>query len=54
MYQVEIEYPDGSKSVYNSFTLEQLMRLLDKCEIVSFKISLRQSLIAPNPFTKQP
>ncbi len=53
MYEVEIEYPDGSKSVYNSFTMEQLFKLLDKCEIESFKISLRQSRIAPNPFIKQ-
>lgn len=53
MYQVEIEYPDGSKAIYNSFTLEALMRSLDKCEIESFTIRLRQSRIAPNPFTKK-
>lgn len=41
MYQVEIEFPDGSKAIYYNFTLEALMRLIDKCEIKSFKISLR-------------
>lgn len=54
MYEVEIEYPDGSKAIYYNFTLDALMRLLDKCEIESFTIRLRQSRIAPNPFKKQP
>lgn len=52
MYEVEIEYPDGSKAIYNSFTMEALMSSLDKGDIESFKISRRQSRIAPNPFTK--
>lgn len=54
MYQVEIEYPDGSKAIYNSFTLDELLNRLDQGEIESFKISRRQSRIAPNPFIKQP
>lgn len=53
MYEVEIEFPDGSKDTFESFTLEALMRALDKCEILSFKVQLRQRAIAPNPFRKK-
>lgn len=54
MYQVEIEFPDGSKDTFNSFDLVTLMRSLDKCEILSFKIQLRQPIIAENPLKKKP
>lgn len=54
MYQVEIEFPDGSKDTFFSFTLEALMRALDKCEILSFKIQLRKPRIAQNPLKKKP
>lgn len=53
MYEVEIEFPDGSKDTFDSFTLEALMRALDKCEILSFKIQLRQRVIAPNPLKRK-
>lgn len=54
MYEVEIEYPDGSKTIYLSFDHYTLMRALDKCEIKSFTIRLRTIKIAPNPLTKKP
>lgn len=54
MYEVEIEFPDGSKDTFDSFTLEALMRALDKCEILSFKIQLRQPRIAENPLKRKP
>lgn len=54
MYEAEILFPDGTKDTFFSFDLCSLMRALDKCEIESFTIRLRQSRIAPNPFTKQP
>ena len=54
MYEVIIKYPDGSEDTFNSFTLDVLMRALDKCEIESFTIKLRQPKIAENPFTKKP
>lgn len=54
MYEVEIEFPDGSKDTFDSFTLDALMRALDKCEILSFKIQLRHRAIDPNPFRKKP
>lgn len=54
MYEVEIEFPDGSKDTFFSFTLEALMRALDKCEIFSFKIQLRQPINAENPLKRKP
>lgn len=53
MYEVEIEFPDGSKDTFESFDLCTLMRALDKCEILSFKIQLRQRSIAPNPLKRK-
>ena len=54
MYEVEIEFPDGSKDTFDSFTLDALMRALDKCEILSFKIQLRQPRIVENPLKRKP
>lgn len=54
MYECIIKYPDGSEDTFQSFTLEVLMRSLDKCEIESFTIKLRQSRIAENPFKRKP
>lgn len=54
MYEVEIEYPDGSKEVYYTSSLESLKELLKACEIESIEISRRRPRIAPNPFTKKP
>lgn len=54
MYEVLIKYPDGSEDTFQSFTMEVLFRALDKCEIQSFTIQLRQNKIAENPFSKKP
>ena len=54
MYTVEIEYPDGSKEVYYTTSLESLKGLLDYCNIESIEITRRRPRIAPNPFTKKP
>lgn len=54
MYEVIIKYPDGSEDTFNSFTLDVLMRSLDKCEIDSFTIRLRQPRIAENPLKRKP
>lgn len=54
MYEVLIKYPDGSEDTFQSFTMEVLMRALDKCEIESFTISRRHNKIADNPFSKKP
>lgn len=54
MYECIIKYPDGSEDTFQSFTLEVLMRSLDKCEIESFTIKLRQTRIADNPFKRKP
>ena len=53
MYEVEIEFPDGSKDTFESFTLDALFRALDKCEIESFTIRRRSHQIAANPFRKK-
>lgn len=53
MYEVIIKYPDGSEDTFNSFTLDVLMRSLDKCEIESFTIRLRQPRIAENPLRRK-
>lgn len=54
MYEVEIEYPDGSKLTFNSFTLEVLFDSLESGEILSFTIRLRSKDKIKNPFRKKP
>lgn len=54
MYECIIKYPDGSEDTFQSFTLEVLMRSLDKCEIESFTIQLRRPRIAENPLKRKP
>ena len=54
MYEVIIKYPDGSEDTFQSFTLEVLLRALDKCEIESFTIRLRSRRINPNPLKRKP
>lgn len=54
MYEVLIKYPDGSEDTFQSFTMEVLMRALDKCEIESFTIQLRRPRIAENPLKQKP
>lgn len=54
MYEVEIEYPDGTRDTFNSFTVDFLMDAVRMGHIESFKIYLRRQKIVPNPLKKQP
>lgn len=54
MHEVEIEYPDGSKDTFDSYTLEVLFKALDDGEIASFTIRRRSRKIAANPLKRKP
>lgn len=53
MYEVEIEFTDGSKDTFDSYTLEVLFKALEDDEITSFKIRKRSRKIAENPLKRK-